>query len=214
MFRKSKQLPKEYSEEAKRLYAKYRPIELDMTLPSNERADAMRDWMCAANDLLKDIEFDHHEIDELAGTFDGVLRDGTKELFKKLHNAQVPVLVFSAGLGDMVKAVLRSNNALYDNVNIIANFLKYNGNRLDGFKNDVIIHMCNKNEHVLTKDCHKILERKQNVVLMGDSIGDADMVRGMEDSKTVLKIGFLYECVSIFFELSSILESSTLKYTF
>lgn len=33
---------------------------------------------------------------------------------------------------------------------------------------------------------------KQNVILMGDSLGDAKMDQGVPDINTVLKIGFLY----------------------
>lgn len=197
MFRMSKQLPAQYVEEAKRLYAKYRPMEIDPNLSLDEKANAMHDWMFTAQNLLKGIKFDSYEFDEIARSCDSrILRDGTQEIFEKLHNAQVPIIVFSAGLGDMVEAMLRYHNALYDNVKVISNFLKYNGNHLDGFKNEVLIHAYNKNECALEKDSLKVLGNRQNVLVMGDTIGDAHMVEGMADSKTVLKIGFLYEHVS------------------
>lgn len=200
MFRKCKQLPQHYFDEAKGLYNKYRPIEIDPYISMNEKSDAMRDWMLAANNLLKDIEFDSDEIEEVALQFENVLRDGTEEMFEKLNKAKVPIVVFSAGLGDMVEGVLRCHNAFYDNVQIISNFLKYNGNKLDGFKNSVLIHTFNKNECALAKNHLKLLENRQNVLLMGDTIGDADMVQGIKDVKAVLKIGFLYENVSISFD--------------
>lgn len=197
MFRKCKQLPQQYLDEAKHLYNKYRPMEIDPNMPLNKKADAMRDWMIAAQNLLKGIEFDPHELEEIAQGFDNILRDGTEEFFEKLYNARVPIIVFSAGLGDIVEVVLRYHNALFDNVKVISNFLKYNGNQLDGFKNDVLIHVYNKNECALAKDYLKVLQKRQNVLLMGDTIGDASMVEGIEDTKAVLKIGFLYEHVSI-----------------
>lgn len=172
-------------------------MEIDPNMPLNKKADAMRDWMIAAQNLLKGIEFDPHELEEIAQGFDNILRDGTEEFFEKLYNARVPIIVFSAGLGDIVEVVLRYHNALFDNVKVISNFLKYNGNQLDGFKNDVLIHVYNKNECALAKDYLKVLQKRQNVLLMGDTIGDASMVEGIEDTKAVLKIGFLYEHVSI-----------------
>lgn len=197
MFRKCKQLPQQYLDKAKDLYDKYRPIEIDPEMPVNEKADAMRDWMNAAQNLLKGIEFDPHELEEVAQAFDNILRDGTEEFFEKLYNTKVPIIIFSAGLGDIVEAVLRYHNALFDNVKIFSNFLKYNGNQLDGFKNDMPIHVYNKNECALEKNYLKILQKRQNVLLMGDTVGDANMVEGIEDTKAVLKIGFLYEHVSI-----------------
>lgn len=199
MFRKCKQLPEEYLEEAKHLYDKYRPMEIDPHLSLHEKSIAMSEWMQAASNLLKGFEFDSNEIKEVARTFDNILRDGTTEMFEKLYNVNVPVIVFSAGLGDMVEAVLRYHNALFDNVKVISNFLKYNGKQLDGFKNDVMIHAYNKNKCAVAEDSLKVLgSNRQNVLLMGDTTGDADMIEEIENrtDKTVLKIGFLYEHVN------------------
>ncbi|KAG5320535.1 5NT3B nucleotidase, partial [Acromyrmex heyeri] len=205
MFRHCKQLPQQYLDKAKDLYNKYRPIEIDPEMPVNKKADAMRDWMMAAQNLLKGIEFDPHELEEVAQAFDNILRDGTEEFFKKLYNVKVPIIIFSAGLGDIVEAVLRYHNALFDNVKIFSNFLKYNGSQLDGFKNDMPIHVYNKNECALEKNYLKIFQKRQNVLLMGDTIGDANMVEGIEDTKAVLKIGFLYEHVEA--SLNSFMEN-------
>lgn len=197
MFRKCKQLPQHYSDEAKCLYEKYRPMEIDPNLSLNEKADAMRDWMIAAHNILKGIKFDPHELEEIAQECGNILRDGTEEILEKLYNARVPIVVFSAGLGDMVEAVLKYNNALFDNIKVISNFLKYNGNQLDGFNNDVLIHVYNKNECALAKEHLTVLGKRKNILLMGDTTGDACMVDEVEHTKTVLKIGFLYEHVSI-----------------
>lgn len=196
MFRKCKQLPQYYLDEAKCLYDKYRPIEIDPYLSLNEKAVAMHDWMTAAHNILKGIEFDPHGIEEIAQECNDILRDGTKEIVEKLYNVEVPIVVFSAGLGDMVEAVMKCNNAFFDNVKIISNFLKYKGNQLDGFSNDVLIHAYNKNECALAEDYLAVLRKRRNVLLMGDTTGDASMVDRVEDTKTVLKIGFLYEHVS------------------
>ncbi|XP_011067432.1 PREDICTED: 7-methylguanosine phosphate-specific 5'-nucleotidase isoform X1 [Acromyrmex echinatior] len=205
MFRHCKQLPQQYLDKAKDLYNIYRPIEIDPEMPVNKKADAMRDWMMAAQNLLKGIEFDPHELEEVAQAFDNILRDGTEEFFEKLYNVKVPIIIFSAGLGDIVEAVLRYHNALFDNVKIFSNFLKYNGSQLDGFKNDLPIHVYNKNECALEKNYLKIFQKRQNVLLMGDTIGDANMVEGIEDTKAVLKIGFLYEHVEA--SLNSFMEN-------
>lgn len=200
MFRNCKQLSQQYLEETKHLYNKYRPMEIDPHLSLHEKSIAMSEWMQGASNLLKGFEFDSNEIEKVAQTFDNILRDGTTEMFEKLYNAKVPVVVFSAGLGDMVEAVLRYHNALFDNVKVISNFLKYNGKQLDGFKNDVIIHAYNKNKCALSEDYLKMFgSNRQNVLLMGDTTGDADMIEEIENrtDRTVLKIGFLYEHVNI-----------------
>jgi hypothetical protein len=71
-------------------------------------------------------------------------------MLQSLLKAQVPVLVFSAGLGDCVSAVLKYHNVLLPNIHIISNYLRFNGDQVNGFQGD-IIHSFNKNERALEK---------------------------------------------------------------
>nr|XP_034177925.1 7-methylguanosine phosphate-specific 5'-nucleotidase [Osmia lignaria] len=204
IFSKCKQLPETYRRESNRLYKKYRPIEIDPTLPVEIKAEAMTNWMIAAENILKDIPFDQKEISEVVKIYGSDLRDGTKELFKKLHSAGIPVLVFSAGLGDVVEAVLRTQGVLFDNVKVISNFLKYKDGKIVGFENERLIHVFNKNEHTIEQEYLKVLEGRRNVFLMGDTTGDASMVDGMGDIGAVIKVGFLYDHIES--SLSSFME--------
>ncbi|XP_003705181.1 cytosolic 5'-nucleotidase IIIB isoform X1 [Megachile rotundata] len=204
IFSKSKQLPEIYAKESGRLYKKYRPIEIDPNLPLEEKAEAMTNWMIAAEEILQGIPFDPKEISEVVKIYGSDLRDGTKELFKKFHSAGIPVLVFSAGLGDVVEAVLKAQGVLFDNVKVISNFLKYKDGKLTGFKNKKLIHVFNKNEHTVEQEYFKFLEGRRNVFLMGDTTGDASMVDGIEDLGAVLKVGFLYDNIES--SLSSFME--------
>lgn len=80
---------------------------------------------------------------------------------------------------------------------IISNFLKYEDGKLAGFQNEGLIHVFNKNEHAIEQEYFKVFEKRKNILLMGDTIGDALMVDGMLNTCAVLKIGFLYDNVSI-----------------
>ncbi|XP_054011392.1 7-methylguanosine phosphate-specific 5'-nucleotidase [Hylaeus anthracinus] len=195
IFSKCKQLPQNYTKESNRLYEIYRPIEIDPHLSLETKIEAMNKWMIAAEEIIKGIPFNPDEIPEVAKIYGTDLRDGTKELFKKLHSAGVPVLVFSAGLGDVVEAILRNQGVLYDNVKVISNFLKYEDGKIAGFKNERLIHVFNKNEYAIEQEYLKVLEGRQNILLMGDTTGDASMVDGIVDTCAVLKIGFLYDHV-------------------
>ncbi|KOX75971.1 Cytosolic 5'-nucleotidase 3, partial [Melipona quadrifasciata] len=161
IFSKCKQLPETYAKESSRLYQKYRPIEIDPNLSVEIKTEAMTEWMIAAEEILKGIPFNPNEIPEISNMYEMYLRDGTKELLKKLHLAKVPVLVFSAGLGDIVEAILKSQGILFDNVKIISNFLKYEDGKLAGFQNERLIHVFNKNEHAIEQDYFKFLEGRK-----------------------------------------------------
>ena len=41
-------------------------------------------------------------------------------MFKNLFQAQIPVLVFSAGIGNTIEAILKVKNILYPNVKVFS----------------------------------------------------------------------------------------------
>lgn len=73
-------------------------------------------------------------------------------MFKKLHEQNVPLIILSAGIGDVVELILEHENLVADNVSVVSNFLKLskdsNGiSTTQGFKGEKLIHVFNKNEH-------------------------------------------------------------------
>ncbi len=117
-----------------------------------------------------------------------------------LNEAQVPVLVFSAGIGDILEEILLMHDAYFPNIKIVSNYMDFNEKgALIGFKKP-IIHTFNKNETVLgeSKEYFADLSHRQNAILLGDSDGDIHMGAGMENPGAILKIGFLNSKVSVF----------------
>lgn len=69
--------------------------------------------------LFRGFTLPHNEIVEVARRYkDDCLRDGTRQLFGDLNALKVPILVFSAGLGDSVCAVLEETNIKLANVKV------------------------------------------------------------------------------------------------
>lgn len=76
-----------------------------------------------------------------------------------MHAQKIPVLVLSAGIGDVVELTLKQENLLTENVSIVSNFLKLTEDSdglstIQGFKGEKLIHVFNKNEHAYL-DTHK-----------------------------------------------------------
>lgn len=142
------------------------------------------------------------EIAEVAKRFKDGLRDGTHQMFFDLNQLEVPCLVFSAGLGDSVVSVLRQANVMYPNVKVISNFLQYSSDgTLNGLQ-DKMIHTFNKNETALKgTEYYDLVHDRDHVIVMGDSLGDAGMADGIPSSSYVLKIGFLFDHVSFYWEI-------------
>lgn len=197
MFNKSTQTSQAVKDSLTQLHQKYRPIELDAVISIDKKIAAMEEWMMKIRDLLMGIDFDPCEIDEIVRINGAYFRDGTQILFEGLNKAGVPILVFSAGQGDVVEAELKCHHVLFNNIKIISNFLRINNGKIDGFKNQKLIHVFNKNEHVIDDEYSGVLEGRNNIILMGDMTGDAGMADGIKNPGAILKIGFLYDNVSI-----------------
>lgn len=75
---------------------------------------------------------------------------------------------------------------------VISNFLSMDENdTILGIKGEVI-HTYNKNEDAIKDtEYHEMVKERNNVILMGDNIGDAGMAEGMDHCDVIIKVGYL-----------------------
>ncbi|KAM3968204.1 7-methylguanosine phosphate-specific 5'-nucleotidase-like [Aphomia sociella] len=179
-------VPDKYKKEHKDLENIYLPIEIDGKISDDEKSESMSQWFEKVYALIKsDIEvFPSKELLELADK--SYFRSGVEDLVNWCEEKQVPVLVFSAGMGEAVKALMEKANFLRENVKIVANLCALDDNgKVIGLEDNFLIHTHNKREAIEKKNIGEM----QSVLLMGDNAKDASMVR--DDCETVIKIGFL-----------------------
>ncbi len=65
---------------------------------------------------------------------------------------------------------------------------------------DAIIHSLNKNESAVHQSDSSYFEKltcRENVILLGDNLGDLKMSQGVAHIKNILKIGFLNDKVRL-----------------
>lgn len=105
----------------------------------------------------------------------------------------------SAGPGQLIEGFLRKYKRLYDNVHIIANYFIFDKNGIAIGRREPPIHTFNKKEieikEIENPQAYKNLLKRKNVLLLGDTIGDIDMIEGFP-YKNLLKIGFLNENIN------------------
>lgn len=138
------------------------------------------------------------EIDGVTAMYTDCIRDGTQPMLELLNRHKVPVLVFSAGLGDSVISLMRQANVYLPNVKVVSNFLQFGEDGLLNGLQERTIHAFNKNEHALEgTDYYQLVQDRDHVIVMGDSLGDATMADGVPAQSHVLKIGFLFDHVRV-----------------
>ncbi|GFS92203.1 7-methylguanosine phosphate-specific 5'-nucleotidase [Nephila pilipes] len=192
IFEHSSRISEEYKNQTAFLYNHYHPIEVDPHLTKAEKEPYMIEWYTKCIDLMPSSGITKDCVPDMVADLNVILRDNSDVLLESLYKNNVPLLIFSAGIGDVLKVVLQRCNLLYPNVKIIANFLQFDSeNKLIGFKND-LIHTFNKNRSSIEN--HEYFDHvrvRNNVILLGDSLGDLDMAAGVQDADVMLKIGFL-----------------------
>ncbi|XP_018650396.1 hypothetical protein Smp_097180 [Schistosoma mansoni] len=177
---------------------KYYPIELDNNLTENEKTPYMLEWWELAHEVIIECGIQKHTLEKTVKESHLVLRDKVSEFFQLLSDYHIPVLVFSAGLGDVIDLSLHHANVYHDNMRVVSNFMQFNDNgKLIGFSSP-IIHVFNKTAGSIINNS---IPKRPNVLLLGDSPGDVHMADGatIDDPTgqlgTVLRIGFLNESV-------------------
>jgi cytosolic 5'-nucleotidase 3 len=189
--REQKYLDPEYTKQACELYHRYYPIEIDPNIPLKEKDKQMMIWWKAHLKLFVDYRLDKKIISKIINKTDINLRENGDKFIRLLKDNNIPLLIFSAGLGDVIKGYLELKDILSKNIHLISNFFKFDEKGKVISYDSKIIHTFNKNEYaVKNTPYHQIIEKRKNVLLLGDNLGDLGMSKGI-NHENIIKIGFL-----------------------
>ncbi|CAB1341678.1 unnamed protein product [Coregonus sp. 'balchen'] len=179
----SKLISEECKAQLKDLLNTYYPIEIDSKRTAEEKLPLMQR---IRKDLLQDVVKES----------DAMLREGYQLFFDHLQEHSIPLLIFSAGVGDVLEEVIRQAGVFHPNVKVFSNYMDFDETgALKAFKGE-LIHIYNKREGALLNTGHfQELKSRHNVLLLGDSLGDLTMADGVHSMENILKIGFLNDKV-------------------
>jgi 5'-nucleotidase len=184
-------LPKEYAEERQNLYKKYRPIEIDSQMDVKEKCNYMSEWWQKHINLFYKYGLKENAIKAAASNEILQFREGSKAFIEYLYKNNIPLIIVSAGIGNIIKEFLVNNNCNYDNITIISNFIEFENGNMKCISGGTI-HALNKNITELPEETKKLVENKEYIILLGDGLADIDMVQKELLYKTI-SIGFLEE---------------------
>lgn len=175
-------------------YEKYRPIEVDPNISHEIKEKNMEAWWKEHFELFFRFGLKKEDIVKCATQGGIVLRDGAEEFFSKMHEYNVPIIILSAGLANIIKEFLSYKNILYDNVYIFSNDLLFDENGMLCNVDDNIIHACNKTIDYLPDNMKKMIASREYILMYGDGLADLSMVPERLHDKTI-KVGFLVEAI-------------------
>lgn len=185
------QVGTEYKEKRTALYNKYRPIEIDQTISDSEKSVAMTEWWQAHINLFYEYGLKEEAIKNAVADGNLKYRQGAKEFLRKMHELNIPVIIISAGIGNVIEEFLEIEDDYYDNIKIISNFIEFENGLFKEIVGDTI-HALNKNIVCLDNEAKEKLKGRNNILLLGDGLADLKMI-SEEDKQNSITIGFLDE---------------------
>ncbi len=170
-----------YRRESITLYQKYRPIEIDTKIPYEEKARLMVTWWQDTASLLSKYHIYEKTMKQILSSSHGLtLRKDSLSFLKRMEELEVPVIIVSAGLGNLIEEYLKRMGVLSSNITILSNFFLYDQDRIIGIK-ESLIHALNKDK----LEYPSFLKGKTGL-LFGDQIEDQKMGTNLD----TINIGF------------------------
>ena len=193
-------LSEEFHKLTHALYEKYYPLEISHSLSHDEKVLKMEEWWSQAHDLLIKEHVTREKITKMVAVSEDLhFRDGCADLLRLCDDHGAPVLVFSAGLGDLVVEALKQHLPDAPFPHVVSNFMEFDEATgvITGFRGPNI-HALNKGEFD-TKSHSEFadaVEGKTHALLLGDNCGDVHMSVSLKlPEANVLNVGFLNDNV-------------------
>ncbi|CAM9219930.1 unnamed protein product [Laminaria digitata] len=192
-------LSEEFHERIAELRNHYYPLEVDPDLTHETRVEKMVEWVTKVHEVMVQAGISKDIVSAAVAKSELQFRHGHGELFGWLENEGVPLLLFSAGIADVLEEALlqRSEKPVPSNCHIISNRMAFDEEgTMTGFEGECL-HVFNKHASsavVAPYFQREEMQRRGNVVLLGDSLGDLNMAKGA-GSGEVLTVGFLNDKV-------------------
>jgi cytosolic 5'-nucleotidase 3 len=116
----------------KELFQTYYPIEQSVSLSNAEKLPFLIEWWTKEHDAFVEYKVTKALIRDAVAASDVRFRDGFFEIFEVLAEQDVPTLIFSAGVYDVIHAVLDKEFAantpretVPKNVHVVSNMMRF-----------------------------------------------------------------------------------------
>ncbi len=179
----------DYKKRRKTLFEIYRPIEIDETIPFEVKSQKMDEWWKGHIGLFFEYGLKEEFIKNAVKEKFLKYRDGSKEFLRKMNELNIPVIIISAGIGNIITEFLKEEEDFYPNIHIVSNTIEFDNGVIKGLKGQAI-HSMNKDVVHGDEDVLEIVKDRSNILLFGDLVEDTKMVP-IEKKEKTLRFGFL-----------------------
>lgn len=179
-------LGEKFKKKSYELYQKYGPIELEYNISFEEKNKAMEEWYYGCMELYYEYHLTEENLKKSINSSNIIFRVGAKEFLYDMHKNNIPVIILSAGIGNVIEQFLQKSGCYYDNIYIISNFIPFNKEgKIEKYKSK-LIHTLNKTmEGNITQEIEEKIKSREYRLLLGDFIEDKKMVPMEEWDRTI-----------------------------
>lgn len=177
LFRRSGLLWDEFEKKNWELYSYYHPFEIDNNLSQEERGKLMFEWHFGAFQVLQESWLTLKLFDEILNFVHLIeFRKGMKEFLKTADELNIPIVIFSAWIKQVIEKFLEEEKVLFKNIHIQTNTMLF-----DDFENFIwvprewFIYPTEKTWDKIDAQVRTSLSKKKKYVLVGDMIDDITM---------------------------------------
>lgn len=101
--------------------------------------DCRIEWYEKSHETMIAAQLNQTNLQEMVGRSSSHLRDNAKDAVERMSKSGIPLLVLSAGVGNIVELVLTGQGIDYPNVKVISNFMKFDdADEIVGFKDPLM----------------------------------------------------------------------------
>lgn len=148
------------------LYTHYYPLEVSHSLEMSQKVKFMEEWWSKAHELIIQQGLSKKDISLMVQETTVEFRPGLNALIDLISKENIPLLIFSAGIGDIILEILTQAKLFNPgHMHIVSNRLGWNSEGICDHFEGQLIHVFNKNESSVTDPTYKdLLLHRQNVV--------------------------------------------------
>lgn len=188
------ELGEDFNKKFFELYQKYGALEFDYTKSFEERNIAMEKWYRESIKLYYEYDLTAEKLKKSISNSNLTFRSGAKDFLNNMYKNNIPVVILSAGIGNVIEFFLRKNNCYFENIYIISNFIPFDDNGNIRKSKGKLIHSLNKTmEGHTTLELDEKIKDKKYRLLLGNIVEDKQMVPVKEWNRTISIRFFRYK---------------------